>query len=444
MQTLTFKRGVHPPDNKEFTAEKSITEITPKVDSLMFYPTSQHIGAPCDPLVSVGDYVKVGQKIAESQAFVSSPIFASVSGTVKEIRPMLVPGGASVNSIVVSNDGKMEEIEGLNEVKDYEKMSKEEIINCVKEAGIVGLGGAGFPTHIKLNPPPDKKIDYIIINAAECEPYLTTDYRVMLEETDVLIRGLQIMLKLHPDAKGVIGIETNKPKAIEIVEKACSGISNISVAALETKFPQGSEKHLIYAVTKREVPSTMPPALPADVGCIVNNVDTVVAVERAFFRGRPLMRRIITLSGGAVKNPGNYKIRIGMTFTDIVEAAGGFKEDPKKFIAGGPMMGPSMYTLDVATTKTSSALLCLTEKESYIPPEKNCIRCGKCVNYCPMALMPFELNAYSLREDGDSFVKQNGTDCIECGSCSFICPAKRQLAQSIRAFKRIQLAKLRK
>ena len=246
---------------------------------------SQHIGAPCEPLVQIGDYVKVGQKIAESPAFVSSPIFASVSGTVKDIRPMLVPGGATVKAIVVENDGLMVEDESINQPKDYTKMTNEEILACVKEAGIVGLGGAGFPTHIKLNPPKDQKIDYILVNAAECEPYLTCDYRLMLEEPERIIRGLQIMLKLHPQAKGVIGIEDNKPEAIKVMTEACKGIDNISVATLHVKFPQGSEKHLIYAITGREVLSGQ---LPASAGCIVDNVDTVIAIDRAFTKGRPL------------------------------------------------------------------------------------------------------------------------------------------------------------
>lgn len=298
MQALTFKRGVHPPDGKALSAEQPIKVILPKENSELFFPMSQHIGAPCEPLVAIGDYVKVGQKIAESPAFMSSPIFSSISGEVVDIRPMLVPGGNMVKSIVIKNDAKMVEVEGLNQTHDYTQMSNEEILNCIKNAGVVGLGGAGFPTHVKLNPPKDQKIDYILINAAECEPYLTCDYRLMLEEPERIVKGLQIMLKLHPDAKGVIGIEMNKPKAIETMTKACEGISNITVQPLVTKFPQGSEKHLIYSITKREVKSG---ALPASAGCIVDNVDTVVAIERALFRGRPLMRRIMTITGGAVK-----------------------------------------------------------------------------------------------------------------------------------------------
>ncbi len=446
MQALTFKRGVHPPDGKALSAEQPIKVILPKENSELFFPMSQHIGAPCEPLVAIGDYVKVGQKvsqgevIAASPAFMSSPIFSSISGEVVDIRPMLVPGGNMVKSIVIKNDAKMVEVEGLNQTHDYTQMSNEEILNCIKNAGVVGLGGAGFPTHVKLNPPKDQKIDYILINAAECEPYLTCDYRLMLEEPERIVKGLQIMLKLHPDAKGVIGIEMNKPKAIETMTKACEGISNITVQPLVTKFPQGSEKHLIYSITKREVKSG---ALPASAGCIVDNVDTVVAIERALFRGRPLMRRIMTITGGAVKNPGNYKIRIGMTMRDIVEQIGGFKEEnpPAKLIAGGPMMGPTLFTLDVATVKTSSGLLCFTAEEAFIPEERNCIRCAKCVDHCPMGLMPFMLNQFAIRGDGENFVKHHGLDCIECGSCSFECPAKRQLAQSIRATKKIEAGK---
>ena len=441
MQALTFKRGVHPPDGKALSAEQPIQVILPKENSELFYPMSQHIGAPCEPLVAVGDHVKVGQKIAESPAFMSSPIFASVSGEVVDIRPMLVPGGATVKSIVVKNDGKMEEIEGLNQGRDYTTMSNEEILAAIKDAGVVGLGGAGFPTHVKLNPPKDTPIDHILINAAECEPYLTCDYRLMLEEPERIVKGLQIMLKLHPGAKGVIGIEMNKPKAIESMTKACEGIVNITVQPLVTKFPQGSEKHLIYAITKREVKSG---ALPASAGCIVDNVDTVVAIERAICKGRPLMRRIVTVSGKGIKNPGNYKIRIGMTLRDLVDAIGGFNEGanaPVKLIAGGPMMGPTLYTLDVASVKTTSGLLCFTQEEAFIPEERNCIRCGKCVEHCPMGLQPFLLNACALKGDGEGFVKHHGLDCIECGSCSYECPAKRQLAQSIRATKKIEAGK---
>ena len=437
MQTLTFKRGVHPPDGKDLTKDAPIKVILPKEDSELFFPMSQHIGAPCEPIVAVGDYVKVGQKIAEAKGFVSSPIFSSISGTVTDIRPMLTPGGAMSPSIVIKNDGKMEKYEGLAP-KDYTKMTNEEIIAAIKEGGIVGLGGAGFPTQVKLAPPPGTKIDHILVNAAECEPYLTCDYRLMLEQGEKLVKGLQIVQKLFPDAKAVIGIEDNKPDAIAHLSELCKDVPNMEVAALKAKFPQGSEKHLIKAVTGREVPSG---ALPAAVGCIVDNVDTIISIYNAIAEGMPLVRRIFTVTGGAAANPGNYEIRIGMTIKDLMDQIGGFKADPAKLIAGGPMMGPTMYTLDAATVKTSSALICFTAEEAFIPEESNCIRCGKCVEHCPMGLMPFMLNRLILQKNDDGFVKEHGMDCIECGSCSYICPAKRQLAQSIRAQKKIEGAR---
>ncbi len=441
MKALTFKRGVHPPDSKEFTNKRPIEILMPEEGSDIVVPMSQHIGAPCEPIVAKGDRVLLGQKIAESGAFVSAPIHASVSGVVKEIKPVLTPGGSMSNAIIITNDGKFEEDPSLGKDTDYEGFSKEKIIEKVKKAGIVGLGGAGFPTHIKLNPGPDKKIDSIIVNAAECEPYLTTDHRVLLEKTDRVIKGLEIVLKIHPEAQGYIAVENNKPDAIEALIRASKGISNISVVILQKKYPQGSEKQMIYAVTKREVPSGK---LPADDGCIVDNVDTILAIERAVVKDRPLMRRIVTLSGGAVKNPGNYQVRLGMSFRELIEMTGGFAEEPAKVIAGGPMMGVAVYSLDVPLIKTSSAILCLTREEAELPEESNCIRCGKCVAHCPMGLMPLELNGDIIANDYEKFEKNHGLDCIECGSCSYVCPAKRHLAQSIRVTKRTVMAMKKK
>ncbi len=441
MKALTFKRGVHPPDSKHYTNQKPIQILMPTVDSDIVIPMSQHIGAPCEPIVAKGDRVLLGQKIAESSAFVSAPIHASVSGTVKEIKSVLTPSGAMSNAIVITNDGLYEEDPSLGTDTDYETFSREKIIEKVKNAGIVGLGGAGFPTHIKLNPAPDKKIDSIIVNAAECEPYLTTDHRILLEKTDRVVKGLEIVLKLHPDAHGYIAVETNKPDAIDVLTKATANNSKITVCPVQTKYPQGSEKQMIYAITKREVPSGK---LPADVGCIVDNVDTILAIERAVVKDRPLMRRIVTLTGGAVKNPGNYQVRIGMSFRELIDMAGGFVEEPAKVIAGGPMMGIAVYSLDVPIIKTSSAILCLTKDEAILPEESNCIRCGKCVGVCPMGLMPLELNSDVIAKDYEAFDKNHGLDCIECGSCSYVCPAKRHLAQSIRVTKRAVMAMKKK
>ena len=443
MNLHTFKRGIHPPDGKAFTNQKPIEILMPKEGALMVFPVSQHIGAPCEPIVQKGDRVLLGQKIAEATAFVCSPIHSSVSGTVKDIKPMLTPSGAMVKSIIIENDGKFEEDPSIGketDENDYKSMSREEILDKVKNAGIVGLGGAGFPTHIKLNPPPGQEIDSIIVNAAECEPYLTTDHRVMLEKTDRLVMGLDVMLRLHPKAKGYIAIEINKPDALEAVTKAAEKYPNIEVLALKCKYPQGSEKQLIYAVTGREVPSG---GLPASVGCIVDNVDTVLAIERAVVKNRPLMRRIVTITGNGVNNPGNYQIRIGMNIKEFIEAVGGLKDDCAKIIAGGPMMGPALYNIDVPFVKTSSALLCMTKEEATLPEESNCIRCGKCVGACPMGLMPLELNQDALAKDYDAFEAHNGVDCIECGSCSFVCPAKRHLAQSLRITKRTVMGIIR-
>lgn len=441
MNLHSFKRGVHPPDGKAYSNSQPIKVVMPPEGAELVFPLSQHIGAPAAALVKKGDEVLVGQKIAEAGGFVSSPIFASVSGTVKAVEPRLTIGGGKVNSIVIVNDGKYSEIESLGKQTDYKSLSKEQIIEKVKEAGIVGLGGAGFPTHVKLNPPPDNKIDSIIINAAECEPYLTTDHRLLLEKTDRIIKGLEIIMSLHPGSKGYVAIEENKPDAIEAVTKAAASNSNIEVIVLKCKYPQGSEKHLIYAVTKREVPSG---ALPAAVGCIVDNVNTVLAIERAVVKGRPLMHCVVTVSGDAVKNPGNYQVRLGTDLGWLLDEIGGFSEEPGKLIAGGPMMGTALFDTHVPFQKTTSGILAFTKKTAEIPPASACIRCGKCVDVCPMGLQPVEIVGDLNKKDYAAFIKHNGLDCIECGSCSYTCPAKRHLAQTLRVGKREAIAFSRK
>ncbi len=441
MRVLTFKKGIHPHDEKNHTNDKPIKVIKPAVGTEMIFPMQQHLGAPCEPIVAKGDHVLLGQKIGEAKGFVSSPIHSSVSGVVKDIRPSLTPGGVTSTAIVIENDGEDKAQHHHGVFKNYENKTPEQILEAIKEAGIVGLGGAGFPTHIKLNPPKEKKIDFVIVNAAECEPFLTTDHRVLLEETERLVRGLKVMMKILPTAKGIIGVETNKQDAIDKLLEVCKHEPNIEVVGLIPKYPQGAEKQLIYACTGREVPSG---GLPADVGCIVNNVDTVIAIERAVVRERPLIRRVITITGGAVKNPGNFKVRLGMSYKDLIEQTGGFVSEPYKLVSGGPMMGVAMFTIDVPIIKTSSAILCLTKEEAELPPEKNCIRCAKCLTYCPMGLMPLTLNQNVITGDMDGFLKNNGLDCIECGSCSYVCPAKRHLAQSIRATRRDLMSKRKK
>ena len=434
----TFRGGVHPFEGKELSKEGETKELIPK--GPMVYPLSQHIGAPATPIVAVGDTVKKGQKIAEAGGFVSSPIFASVSGTVKSIEPRRVPTGDMVNSIVIESDGQFTEVE-YEAVEDVTKLSKDEILNRIKEGGVVGMGGAGFPTHVKLAPKEPEKIDYIIANCAECEPYLTSDYRIMLEDTERLVEGMKIILQLFPNAKGVFGVENNKPDCIEKLQKATEGEPKLSVCPLQTKYPQGSERHMIYAVTGRSINSKM---LPADAGCVVDNVETITSIYDAVKLGRPNMERIMTVTGEAVKNPGNFKFMMGTSFQELLDAAGGFKEEPKKLISGGTMMGFALFDLSVPTTKTTSALLCLTKDEVEEAKGTACINCGRCVEICPELLVPSKLAKFAERKKPEEFEKWYGLECIECGSCSFICPAKRPLAQAIKGMKKDVLAAKRK
>ncbi|TCT14980.1 electron transport complex protein RnfC [Natranaerovirga pectinivora] len=439
MGALTFKRGIHPKDFKEATMNKPVEYILPKGD--LVFPLIQHLGAPCKPLVKKGDRVLLGEKIGDTDAFFASPIISSVSGTVKDIKPVLVPNGSKVEAIIIENDGLYEEHESIQPRENIDELTPEEIRKIIREAGIVGMGGACFPTHIKLTPPPEKKIDYIVVNGAECEPYLTSDYRVMLEEPDRIILGLKIILKLFPEAKGVIAIENNKPEGIKILKELVKDEERMEVVALKTKYPQGAEKQLINAVTGRTFVSGM---LPLDVGCIVQNIDTVIAIHRAIHRGRPLMRRIVTVSGGAIKEPKNIKVRIGTNFEELIEAAGGFIEEPVKIIAGGPMMGLTVFSTDLPIMKGSSGIICLTKKEAELFEESSCIRCGKCVGACANGLLPMYLNQYALRKDEAMFLKYKGMECCECGSCSYTCPSKRHIAQTIKTTRREILANRKK
>ncbi len=440
MGLSTFKGGVHPYDGKDLSKDKPIQEYLPKGD--LVYPLSQHIGAPANPVVAVGDTVRMGQMIAEAGGFVSAPIYATVSGTVKKIEPRRVVVGDMVNSIVIENDGEYNSVD-YETVDDITTLSKEEIIEKIQNAGIVGMGGAGFPTHVKLSPKEPDKIDYVIANCAECEPYLTSDYRRMLEEPEKLIEGMRIILSLFDNAKGVFGIEDNKKDCIKLISEMVKDEPRMEVRPLKTKYPQGSERHLIYAITKRAINSSM---LPADAGCVVDNVDTIVAIHNAVKLGRPLMHRIVTITGDAINEPANYSIHIGTNYRELVDAAGGFKEHPKKIISGGPMMGFAMFSLDIPTTKTTSALLCMTEDAVQKAEAKatHCINCGRCVEACPCRLVPSRLADYAENHQEEMFEKWDGVECVECGSCSYICPAKRNLVQAIRVMKRTVLANRRK
>ena len=437
MARLTFVGGIHPYDGKDLSKDKPIKTVLPKGD--VVYPLSQHIGAPATALVKKGDHVLVGQKIAEAGGFVSAPIYASVSGTVKNVEPRRVVSGDKVMSIVVENDGLFEDVEMKGHAAG--ELTKEEIIGIVKEAGIVGMGGAGFPTHVKLSPKEPEKIDHVIINCAECEPYLTSDYRRMMEEPEKVVGGLKIILSLFDNAKGVLAVENNKPDCIKKLKELTADEPRISVASLKTKYPQGAERTLIYAVTGRAINSTM---LPADAGCVVNNVDTAVAVYRAVTEGRPLIERIVTVTGDAVSEPQNFRVRIGMNYQELIEAAGGFKTQPEKIICGGPMMGMAMFDVDVPISKTSTALLCFTKDEVAASEPGPCINCGRCVEVCPGRVVPSKLADCAERFDEETFLKCNGMECCECGCCSFVCPAKRQLTQSIKSMRKIQLAKRKK
>ncbi|MBU3090952.1 electron transport complex subunit RsxC [Clostridium sp. CF011] len=427
MGLLTFKKGIHPSGSKDLSMHKAIQDLLPKGN--LVFPMQQHIGAPCEPLVKKGDKVLVGQKIGESKAFVSAPIYSSVSGTVKDVAPWLHSNGTMVLSAIIENDNTYEEVLTMTPHNDYEKLSKNEIVTIIKEAGIVGMGGACFPTHIKLTPPEGKIIDSIIINAAECEPYLTCDYRMMMEKSTEIALGLKIILQMFPGVKGYVGIEDNKPDAIEAMKKACKSMDNVQVTPLITKYPQGAEKQLIYAITGRELPSGK---LPADVGCIVQNVDSVFEIYNAVVNGRPLMERVLTVTGEAVKEPLNLRVKFGTSIEEVIEAAGGFKEDPVKVISGGPMMGMALSSLKTPVIKGTSGILCLTKQQAKLEQESSCIRCGKCMNACPMFLNPTKLNSLVLRGKYDEFEEYHGMDCIECACCSYVCPAKRHLTQTCR------------
>lgn len=438
MAKLTFIGGIHPYDGKDLSKDKPIREVLPKGD--LVYPLSQHIGAPANPIVKKGDRVLTGQKIAEASGFVSSPIYATVSGTVKAIEPRRVVTGDNVMSIIVENDGLYEEVE-WPEVRPFEELTREDKINIIKEAGIVGMGGAGFPTFIKLSPKEPEKIEYVIVNCAECEPYLTSDYRKMLEEPDKLIGGLKVSLSLFENARGILAVEDNKPDCIALLREMTKDEPKIAVKALKTKYPQGSERHLVYAVTGRAINSSQ---LPADAGCVVNNVDTVIAIYNAVMEGRPLMHRIVTVTGDAIAEPCNFKVRIGTNYHELVEEAGGFKTPPVKIVSGGPMMGFGIFDLDVPTTKISSALLCMTKDDVSSMKPSACINCGKCVEACPGRVVPRLLADCAEHYDEEGFLKYNGMECCECGCCSYVCPAKRPLTQVIKSMRKMQLARKKK
>lgn len=438
MGLLTFKGGIHPNDGKSLAKDQAITEVLPKGD--LIYPLSQHIGAPAVPAVKKGDLVLKGQRIADAGGFVSAPVYASVSGKVKGIVKHLNPTGSSVDCIVIENDGEYREVE-YAPVKPLKELTRDEILTMIGDAGIVGMGGAGFPTRVKLSPKEPEKIDYIIANCAECEPYITADYRRMLENTEELVSGMRVVLSMFENAKGIFGVEDNKKDCIAKLQEAVKDEPRMEVRVLQTKYPQGAERQLIYTLTKRAINSTM---LPADAGCIVDNVETLIGIHNAVINGKPLTERIVTVSGDAVEKPGNFKVLLGTNQSELIEAAGGFKKELEKVISGGPMMGFAMITLDTPVTKTSSAILAFQEDIVAKTATTACINCGRCVEVCPSRIIPSRLADYAERHDEETFVKQNGLECVECGSCSYVCPAKRPLKQSIGSMRKIALANKKK
>lgn len=440
MGLSTFRGGAHPYEGKALSENKPIGVIDPG-DELVF-SMSQHIGAPATPVVQVGDEVKMGQRIGEASGFISANIVSSVSGKVTKIEPRLLSSGAKATCVVIENDKQYTPIDGLGEDFDYKSLTKEQIRLIIKDAGIVGMGGAGFPTHVKVTPKNEDEIDHVIINGAECEPYLTSDYRLMLERPEELIEGLRIVLSLFDHAKGVIAVEDNKPEAIEKLSYLTESDPNISVKRLKTKYPQGAERQIIYVTTGRRLHARL---LPADVGCIVDNVQTMLAIYDAVAKQTPSMTRVMTLTGEAMADPQNYLVRFGTSHAEVLEAGGGLKpEGAAKLISGGPMMGMAMFDLNTPVTKTSSSILALSEDEVLKNQPTNCIRCGRCATVCPCHLVPQMMAQAGERGDLDAFQALNGMECYECGTCTFVCPAKRRLTQIFKTCRQAVMAANRK
>lgn len=432
MNIAVFKGGVHPDYHKEVTATMAVTPM--KAPPTVVIPLQQHIGAPCEPLegIEVGAQVKMGQKIADSSGFVAAPIHASVSGTIKEIGPYNHPLGRPVQAITIESDGEEKWDEQLKPAGNLEDLSAEEIRKLVREAGIVGLGGATFPAHVKLSPPPEKKIDIVVINGAECEPYLTADHRVMLEKPEEIVFGLKAMIKALGAEKGVIGVEDNKSDAIRVLELATAEDDQITVAKLHTKYPQGAEKMLIQVTTGRKVPSG---GLPLDVGIVNHNVGTAVAISQAIKEGKPLIERVVTVTGSGINRPANLLVRVGTLVSEVIEACGGLKDNTLKLIIGGPMMGLAQPDANLPVIKGTSGILALTAEDVFLAERAPCIRCAKCVDACPVLLMPTMIAQAAEHELFARAEKLHALDCFECGCCSYVCPSKIPLTQLIRIAK---------
>lgn len=437
MRLKSFKGGIHPHDEKKRTNRVPVVPHMPGKEIVI--PLRQHIGAPCEPVVSVGDHVLMGQLIGKSTSFVSANVHASVSGTVTKIAPYMHPGGGEATAIFIENDfedtldpsiTKWDLDETPQKAEAYiAALDPKTIVERVQAAGITGMGGASFPVHVKLSPPPDCPIDTVIINGAECEPFLTSDHRRMLEDTRIVIIGSLMIARAVNAKRVVISVENNKPDAIEALQNVAADYKNVEIGIMRTKYPQGSEKQLIEAITHRQVPSG---GLPAKVGVVVNNIDTCVAVANAVVRHMPLIERIVTVSGDCVAKPTNFRVRIGVKFADLFEAAGGFTEPPHKIVMGGPMMGMAQSSLQMPVIKGTSGILAFRQPPTYGKDEGQCIKCGKCVEVCPMRLMPNALSVYAKYKNVEKLQEYNILDCMECGSCTYICPQRRFIVQHIK------------
>lgn len=433
MKLRTFRiGGVHPEENK-ITAE--VATVQAPLPSLAVFPLSQHIGAPAKPVVARGDKVKVGTMIAEAGGFVSAPIFSSISGTVQKIDTLFDATGYRRPAIFIKADDNDEWEESidrsdkLEKLSDHPELTPEEIIARVKKAGVTGMGGAGFPTFIKLTPPPTAKAECVIINAVECEPYITADYRLMLEHADEIIEGLKLLMKAVKVNRGYIGIEENKPKAIQLLSDKVADLDGIEVVPLKTKYPQGGEKQLVDAVIRRQVPA--PPAIPVNVGAVVQNVGTAFAVYQAVMKNKPLFERYTTVSGKQIKNPGNFLVRMGTSFGELIDHCGGLPDGDNKVLAGGPMMGKAVGSLDCPVCKGTNAITVIAGEEARRKPIQPCIRCGKCVEACPMGLEPYLLATLSAFKEYERLEAEDVTSCISCGSCQFTCPSHRPILDNI-------------
>lgn len=433
---VSFKGGKHVKDYK-ITASCEARPLMPCQEHI--YPVIQHIGAPNVPIVKVGDEVKVGQKIADSDAFMSSPIHSSVSGKVTAIKKHVHPSGNMVEAIFVENDSLYTPIDNPNIIEDYTKLEPAELIKIIREAGIVGMGGAGFPTHIKLAPKTTPK--YLIVNGAECEPYITTDHRRMVENAEDIVDGIHIVMHILGVKSAYIGIENNKRKCMEALRKASRYDESINIISMKTKYPQGAEKVLVKTITGRSIPVGM---LPADVGCVVINVETVYNISKTIRTGMPMTESLVTVSGDAINEPDNFIVPFGVPISFLIEQAKGFKCEPKKIIMGGPMTGTAQYTLDVPGIKTTSAILAFANPPQIYDEESPCIRCGRCVEMCPMNLMPNKLSKAALDEDVEKALKYNILDCMQCGVCSYVCPSKKNLLANIRNIRPAAMAEVRK